>query len=103
MNDYRVHFYPLDNLLKSRSQTNLFFEQINLSDDNGIILPKVNYFSTYSLNQDKTRERKYNFIKDKKIKKENYKRKLLIGYFQSFLSLLRSSPIQKYNLQLIVS
>ena len=58
---------------------------------------------TYSLNQDKTRERKYNFIKDKKIKKENYKRKLLIGYFQSFVSLLRSSPIQKYNLQLIVS
>ena len=52
MNDYRVHFYPLDNLLKSRSQTNLFFEQINLSDDNGIILPKVNYFSTYSLNQE---------------------------------------------------
>ena len=54
---------------------------------------------TYSLNQDKTRERKYNFIKEK----ENYKRKLLIGYFQSFVSLLRSSPIQKYNLQLIVS
>ena len=45
--DYSVYFNDLSDI--SRSKDTYFFQQMNIKDDKGIILPQLNYSSTFSL------------------------------------------------------
>ena len=47
--DYSVHFYDIDVNLQTSNKATFFFEQMNLQDDKGIILPVLENLSTFSL------------------------------------------------------